>query len=265
MPSVNSPEESTEMRQIEYLSPATEVNMSDGYFQIAGTDHFWVRRRFGVLQKLAGGIVGGAREIAEVGCGHGLLQRQVEDTYSKPVTGFDLNVYGLKHNVSRISRVCCYDIYQKDEEFRRKFDLILLFDVLEHIPDEDSFVQAILFHLAAGGALVVSVPAGEWAYSSYDRAAGHMRRYSIESLRKVVERNNLEIKRWSYWGLPMLPTLVMRKLRAEKDDEDARKAYAAGFDTRTKGLNETLAFLSRCELIPQHVAGTSVMTVLQRR
>ena len=111
---------------------------------------------------------------------------------------------------------------------------------------------------------MVSVPAGEWAYSSYDRAAGHVRRYSIESLRKVVERNILEIKRWSYWGLPMLPTLVMRKLRAEKDDEDARKAYAAGFDTRTKGLNETLAFLSRCELIPQHVAGTSVMTVLQR-
>jgi hypothetical protein len=62
----------------------------------------------------------------------------------------------------------------------------------------------------------------------------------------------------------MLPTLVMRKLRAEKD-EDARKAYAAGFDTRTKSLNEMLAFLSKCEMIPQRLAGTSVMTVLQRR
>src|SRR5271154_5416474 len=126
----------SEARVIEYLSPPAPVSMSDDYFQIAGTDHFWVRRRFEVLRKLAGDLLGRAAAIAEIGCGHGLLQRQIEDAYRKPVTGFDLNDYGLQHNISQISRVCCYDIRQKAPEFAGRFDLVLLFDVLEHISDE---------------------------------------------------------------------------------------------------------------------------------
>src|SRR5579862_5568783 len=104
---------SASVRSIEYLSPPASVSMSDDYFQIAGPDHFWVRRRFQVLQQMAGESIAGANAIAEIGCGHGLLQYQVEAAYGKPVTGFDLNEYGLLHNVSRTSRVCCYDVYQK--------------------------------------------------------------------------------------------------------------------------------------------------------
>ncbi len=251
------------LRKIEYLSPPAEVSMSDGYFQIAGTDHFWVRRRFQVLQQLAGDIVGAAAKVAEVGCGHGLLQRQIEDRYTKEVTGFDLNECGLKHNVSRISRVCCYDLHQRDEEFRGKFDLILLFDVLEHIADEDGFVNAILYHLAPEGRLVVSIPAGLWAYSGYDRAAGHVRRYSICTLREPVQRAGLQLERWSYWGLPLVPTLIARKLLVGRKQND-REVYATGFDSQSPLLNGILGFVSRCEIIPQHLSGTSVMAVLRR-
>lgn len=264
MATANSATEASSSRKVEYLSPAAEVSMSDGYFQIAGTDHFWVRRRFQVLQQLAGHIINGAAEIAEIGCGHGLLQRQVEDGYGKAVTGFDLNEYGLQHNVSRISRVCCYDIHQKSEEFRNKFDLILLFDVLEHIPDEDGFIRSILFHLAPQGRLVISVPAGQWAYSAYDRAAGHVRRYSIGSLRETAQRTSLELERWSYWGLPLVPTLALRKVLVGMK-KDAQAIYSTGFDSRSTIVNGALGALSRCEWIPQKWLGTSVMAVLRKK
>jgi SAM-dependent methyltransferase len=263
MATANSATETSSSRKVEYLSPAAEVSMSDGYFQIAGTDHFWVRRRFQVLQQLAEHLVSGATEIAEIGCGHGLLQRQMEDGYGKAVTGFDLNEYGLQHNISRISRVCCYDIHQKNEEFRNRFDVILLFDVLEHIADEDEFVRAILFHLAPQGRLVVSVPAGQWAYSAYDRAAGHVRRYSIGALRQTARRSSLELERWSYWGLPLLPTLALRKLLVGMK-QDARAIYSTGFDSRSAVINSALGALSRCEWIPQKLLGTSLMAVLRR-
>jgi SAM-dependent methyltransferase len=263
MSAQNSITEMTGLREVEYLSPAAEVSMSDGYFQIATTNHFWVSRRFEVLQRIANGVLSGAAEIAEVGCGHGLLQRQIEDKYGKPVTGFDLNEYGLKHNVSRISRVCCYDIHQRNEELRGKFDVILLFDVLEHISDEDRFLDALLFHLAPTGKLIISVPAGRWLFSEYDTAAGHVRRYAVKDLREVALRNKLEIQRWTWWGLPLIPMLAMRKL-VLMGRRDLREINATGFDSKARWINTALGTLARLEWIPQKFLGTSLMAVLQR-
>jgi SAM-dependent methyltransferase len=251
-------------RTIEYLSPPAPVSMSDDYFQIAGTGHFWVRRRFEVLRKLAGDMLSRSAAIAEIGCGHGLLQRQIEDAYGKPVTGFDLNEYGLQHNISRISRVCCYDIRQKAAEFAGRFDLVLLFDVLEHIDDESGFLQAVEYHLAPGGVLIVSVPAGKWAFSNYDRVAGHVRRYSLESLKDAGDRAGFEAQVVSYWGLPLIPALLFRKIVVARQ-RDPREIYGTGFDSRSSLTNSLMGFVSECEFVPQHLAGTSVMAVLRRR
>src|SRR5579864_6146057 len=167
--------ESTSQRKIDYLSSPTEVSMDDRWFEIASIEHFWIRRRFDVLQRLAGDLIPSAKEMAEVGCGHGLLQRQIEDRYEREVAGFDLNEYALKQNVSRHSSVSCYNIFRMDPTLQSRFDVIFLFDVLEHLSQEDGFLGALLFHLAREGKLVLNVPAGQWAYSEYDHAVGHVR------------------------------------------------------------------------------------------
>jgi len=262
MTATNATAAPTKEHKIEYLSRPAQVSMTDGYFELASLDHFWVRRRFDVFRALAGSLTTEAHEMAEVGCGHGMLQRQVEQEYGRDVTGFDLNENGLKHNLSQLSRVCCYNIHETLESLRARFDLIFLWDVLEHIPDENRFLQALTFHLAPGGKLVVNVPAGEWAYSGYDRAAGHVRRYSINTLREVAERNNLALLEWTYWGLPLVPVLLVRKFRSQGKD-DGGKVYSAGFDTRTTSLNRAMGFLAKCEVLPQKLLGTSLMAVLR--
>src|SRR3974390_1312460 len=136
--------ENSDSRKIEYLSQPTAVSMADHWFEIASVDHFWVRRRFSVLELLPGGMIPAAKQLAEIGCGHGLLQRQIEDRYGKNVTGFDLNDYALKKNVSRTSKVCCYDICQQEPSLHERFDVIFLFDVLEHLEEEKRFLQAAL-------------------------------------------------------------------------------------------------------------------------
>jgi hypothetical protein len=236
--------------------------MADRWFEIAAIDHFWIRRRFEVLQRLAGGLVASAREIAEIGCGHGLLQLQIEETYDRDVSGFDLNEVALKQNVSRRSAINCYDIYQKDLTLRGKFDLIFLFDVLEHITDEDGFLDAVLFHLAPSGKVAVNVPAGMWAYSEYDIAVGHVRRYSIGSLRETAKRNNLEVAECTYWGMPLLPALALRKLWL-LGKHDKNQIVSAGMDSRSEVINRLLGLVSQCEPIPQMVLGTSLMAVLE--
>lgn len=251
------------VRKIEYLSPAAEVSMADRWFEIASLDHFWVRRRFEVLQRLADDLVKSARELAEIGCGHGLLQRQVEEAYGREVTGFDLNEYALQQNVSQRSKVCCYDIFQKGQALRERFDAILLFDVLEHISDEDKFLNALLFHLKPQGRLLINVPVGQWAFSRYDVAAGHVRRYSIGSLSATAKRNGLQVEQWSYWGLPLIPTLMLRKWWL-MGQSDQNKVITSGFDARASWMNGALHILSECEWIPQKLLGTSLMAVLQR-
>jgi SAM-dependent methyltransferase len=250
-------------RRIEYLSPPAAVSMADSWFELASGDHFWIRRRFHVLRSLAGGLISSAAEMAEVGCGHGLLQRQIEDAYGCEVTGFDLNSYALAKNVSLRSRVCCYDIFQKDSSLKARYDVILLFDVLEHITEENPFLGAVLFHLKPDGKLIVNVPAGQWAFSAYDTAAGHVRRYSIRTLDQTLRRNDLTASAWTYWGLPLVPTLAMRKLWLMGKTQEG-EIIASGFDSRSPMINEAFASLSACESIPQKLLGTSLMAVVEQ-
>ena len=264
MSATNSPVTVTVSRKIQYISHPSAVSMADRWFEIASPDHFWVRRRFQVVQDLCGPIITNATEMAEIGCGHGLLQRQIEDAYNRTVMGFDLNEFALTQNLSRQSPVCCYDIFQKEPSLRAKFDLIFLFDVLEHISDEDSFLDALSYHLAPQGQVLINVPAGNWAFSPYDTAAGHVRRYSIEMLEQSARRCDFQVIDWTYWGLPLAPSLMVRKLwLIGKQDRD--NIISSGFDTRSRWINRAMGSLAKLEWIPQRLVGTSLLAVLKRK
>jgi len=232
--------------------------MGDWWFDIATPGHFWIRRRFEVMKRLADSIVRAARYVAEIGCGNGLLQKDVEDHYGVPVAGFELNELALQKNVSRLSPLYCYDIHQREPQFRAHFDLLFLFDVLEHIENESAFLQSVKFHLSDSGTLLVNVPALEFFRSDYDRAAGHVRRYSARQLHEALERNGFKIKGSTYWGLPLVPLLLARKAIALPGSDGK-----SGFDSRGPHTNDLLGLLARVEPIPQSLLGTSVMVVAE--
>ena len=244
---------------ITYLSPSLPVNMGDWWFEIATSNHFWVRRRFEVLKRFAGQVIEGSRRIAEIGCGNGLLQRDIEDHYGRPVAGFELNELALQKNLSRISPLYCYDINQRHPNLRSQFDLLFLFDVLEHIDDEAKFLESVKFHLTDSGSLLVNVPAHQSLYSNYDRAAGHVRRYNAKQLAQVAQRSGFKVRAITYWGLPLLPLLLLRKA-VSLDPTNGK----AGFDTRGAFANSVLSLLAGCEVIPHTFVGTSVMALLSR-
>jgi SAM-dependent methyltransferase len=247
-------------RPITYLTPATPVSMGDWWFDIATEDHFWIRRRFAVMRRLADLALRTCTSAAEIGCGNGLLQKEVEDHYGIPVTGFDLNELALHKNVSRLSPLYCYDVHQRNSDLGARFDLLLLFDVLEHIDEENEFLQSVSFHLREAGTLIINVPAHEFFHSDYDRAAGHVRRYSLKSLAKVALQNRFEISALTYWGLPLVPLLLARKgMSMRKSDGKA------GFDTRGSAMNGLLWSLAQCEFVPQKFLGTSLMAVLKKQ
>jgi len=247
-------------RRVSYLSQPMPVNMGDWWFDIATVDHFWIRRRFDVMRRLADPVLRKARRVADIGCGNGLLQRELEECYGISVTGFDLNEVALQKNVSRMSPLFCYNIHDRNPEFRAHFDVLLMFDVLEHIENEPEFLQSVKYHLAESGTLLINVPAHQFFYSDYDRAAGHVRRYSASQVEVVAAQNNFKMRALTYWGLPLVSLLLARKT-LNLPDADGK----AGFDSRGKVINGLLSLLARCEPLPQKVLGTSVMAVLENR
>lgn len=240
------------------------VSMGDSWFEIAVPEHFWMIRRFEVLRSLADNIITSAQRPAEIGCGNGALQAQIETHYRRTVDGFDLNQLALEMSVAKSSDRFCYNILERKAELKHRFDLIFLFDIIEHIDDEDGFMQAVLHHLAPGGHLIINVPALPWLFSAYDRAAGHVRRYTVPSLGAVASRNQLSVEKLSYWGLPMVPLLLVRKLMLALRKQSDHDILHQGFKPPSAGWNRLLGMLARVELLPQTLLGSSVMAVLRK-
>ena len=69
----------------------------------------------------------------------------------------------------------------------RRFDLVLLLDVIEHLADDATFLrEAVVPRLHATSVLVVSVPAYQSLYCDHDTALGHERRYRPHELHRLL-------------------------------------------------------------------------------
>ena len=72
-------------------------------------------------------------------------------------------------------------------------DLVVAFDVLEHIEDDDAAVREVLRALRPGGHYLVAVPCDPKLWSAHDEAVGHVRRYTRPTLTALLVRNGFAI------------------------------------------------------------------------
>jgi SAM-dependent methyltransferase len=249
-------------RDITILSDPRTVSMADEWFDVANLDHFWTKRRFDVLTALLRRLSVSAGRACEIGCGHGLLQRQIEDCFGIPVDGIDLNLSALKASVSSKGQLFCYDIFEERPEFRETYDFLILFDVLEHIEDQLGFLTRASDFVRPGGSIAINVPAGQELFSAFDVQVGHIRRYSLESLSEVVAKAGLNEKVTTYWGYPLIPLLWLRKkmLKGTRGPQ----VIQAGFSPRGAFVNHALALLAGLERIPSKTYGTGLMMIAEK-
>lgn len=246
---------------ITYLSPPLPVNMGETWFEVASLEHFWIRRRFEVFQKLADALPMRGR-IAEFGCGHGLLLQQMAQGYGVAIDGYDLNEPALKLADTPSQRLFHYNIHDRASDLRELYDLIFLFDIIEHLEDDRGFMESVFYHVRPGGWIAINVPANQSLYSKYDKVIGHQRRYDMEMLRELARHTGFTVKAWSYWGFSLIPLLLLRqKLQAGlPENEVARR----GFAPPSQLFNRLLLHWSRMEWIPNHTSGASVMALMTR-
>ncbi len=83
------------------------------------------------------------------------------------------------------------------------FDLICLFDVIEHISNDQAVFSKLSHLLTDGGILFFSVPLHASAWTSFDVLVGHYRRYNPEDLQIILDTHAFDIDRSAPFG--MLP------------------------------------------------------------
>lgn len=82
----------------------------------------------------------------------------------------------------------------------KKFDAIVLMNVLEHIQDDRAVLAELKKYLAPDGRIIVLVPAGQWAFAPVDLRLGHYRRYSKAYARSLAAGLQLELESMRYYN-----------------------------------------------------------------
>jgi len=113
--------------------------------------------------------------------------------------------------------------FGRDYSSPRKYDLVLMLDVLEHIKDDRGAIAGIWNLLNPGGQLVLTVPALKSLWTVHDEINLHFRRYSGRCLRQVLIDQGFEVLRIDYcftWSLGLMyvrKLLLGEKLRPNRD------------------------------------------------
>ncbi len=97
------------------------------------------------------------------------------------------------------------------DAFRNAYDIVGLFDVLEHIEHDEAFLTNAHAGITKGGVLTLTVPAFPFLWSIHDEQKHHFRRYTRRSVTEVLQKTGYRVEYCSYWNTSLfLPAAAMR-------------------------------------------------------
>lgn len=175
-------------------------------------EHWWFVARRKILKELLATLkLPVPSDILEVGCGTGgnisFLQ------------AFG-NVIGVESDESaammakqrKQAPILAGSLPDELPDFERQFDLIVLFDVIEHIDKDGESLQTLASLLKPGGHIVLTVPAFSFLWSQHDDENQHKRRYNRRNLRAMVTCNGFRIDYLSYFNFWLFPVVAAIRL-----------------------------------------------------
>jgi hypothetical protein len=168
--------------------------------------------------------------LFDVGGGNGYVARALQES-GREVVLVEPGLAGVRNALKRGIRQVVRATLEDAGVLAETLPAVGLFDVVEHIPDDTGFLAGIKPLIIPGGRIYITVPAYQWLWSGEDVLAGHSRRYTVGSLRRLLENAGYEVEFATYFFafLP-LPIFFLRALpyrlgfRAKEISEEAARS-----------------------------------------
>ncbi len=190
------------------IFPATvhEINF------LAEQESFWFRHRAECISALVKRFFP-PHLFFDIGGGTGFVAEVIAKNNNIPVVVVEphpevKNIVIRRPGVSLIS-----GNFEKLDIIDESLPAVGLFDVMEHIEDDESFLEKVISKVRPGGKIIITVPALEFLWSIEDENARHFRRYDLNELVGFLERQKMKIEYSGYlFSFLVLPILFFRTL-----------------------------------------------------
>jgi len=226
--------------------------------------HFWFQARNRViaaaLAPITAALSPGYR-VLEAGCGTGNVLRVLAKACPEgTVVGLDSFHQGLRMAARRTT----VPLIQGDARvapFSQPFDIIGLFDVLEHLEEDREVLADIRSLLAPGGALVLTVPANPSLWSYFDEASHHVRRYRERELKNKLVEAGYRLEYVSHYMATIFPLVWLgRKLASA-----LKRSSPPAADRTTELASDELRIVPLVNPLLRFVLSQEARVVARRR
>ena len=238
----------------------------------SATRHPWETARANAIERILRSVRLEPRAILDYGCGDGFTgEHLLRALGASRLLGLDIELSD-EQCASRSNGAVSYA-----NDWSRApggtFDLCLMCDVIEHVPDDQVLLQDVRSHLADAGYALITVPAFQALFTSHDRALRHFRRYSLGQLERSLDSAGFDLVGSGYLFASLLPARGAAKLieaiRPTPQSADFGIGAWEGSALLTRTLETVLALdsavLLRLSSLGIQLPGLSVRALCKKR
>jgi SAM-dependent methyltransferase len=181
--------------------------------------------------------------ICDLGCGDAELLTFVATLYPNAILcGIDISSDQIAQNKAKFSSISfyCLDAGQHICDFHEKFDIVLSSEVIEHIENDEIYLENLAYILKPDGIFCLTTQSGKM-YRMDREILMHKRSYNRIDLQNRLIKKNISIIESCQSGFPIL-TLQKILVNIFFDNVIRHISCSGGF---VRG-GETVSLFSRC-------------------
>lgn len=178
---------------------------------------FWFRARNRLICSVIAPFMINDVSFCEVGCGTGYVLAELARRFQN-ARFFATDIYSnaLAFASKRTPAATLYQMDACSTPFSAEFDIMGIFDVLEHIEEDEVVLRQLHNALKPKGILLITVPQHPCLWNQYDKLVCHVRRYTRKEMHSKLRLAGFQIVRTLSFVSLLFPAMYLSRLRPKR-------------------------------------------------